>query len=160
MTEIARRLLVAGVTTRPLAASAARAGWTVTAVDAFGDLDLRACARVITPRREAGGFDPTTAAAAARSIPADVVSYTSNFENHPPAVTALAEGRRLLGNPAAVVERVRDPVRLMLALRRHGFETPETRARGICSSELRACRDRSCFSPTAAKRSRSASAAR
>ena len=129
MTDTSRRLLVAGVTTRPIAASAARAGWTVTAVDAFGDLDLRACARVIALRREDGGFDPSAAVTAARNIPADAVSYSSNFENHPSAVTALAEGRRLLGNPASVLERVRDPIGLMLALRRHGFETPETRAR-------------------------------
>ena len=101
----------------------------MTAVDAFGDLDLRACARVIALRREDGGFDPSAAATAARSIPADAVTYTSNFENHPSAVAALAAGRRLLGNPASVLERVRDPIGLMLALRRHGFETPETRAR-------------------------------
>jgi predicted ATP-grasp superfamily ATP-dependent carboligase len=129
MAEISRRLLVAGVTTRPIASSAARAGWTVTAVDAFGDLDLRACARVIALRREDGGFDPSAAAAAARNIPADAVTYTSNFENHPSAVAALAAGRRLLGNPASVLERVRDPIGLMLALRGHGFDTPETRAR-------------------------------
>ncbi|MBA2458319.1 MAG: hypothetical protein H0V43_05085, partial [Gemmatimonadales bacterium] len=55
MAEPSRRLLVAGVTTRAIASSAARAGWTVTAVDAFGDLDLRACARVIALRREDGG---------------------------------------------------------------------------------------------------------
>ena len=129
MAEPSRRLLVAGVTTRAIASSAARAGWTVTAVDAFGDLDLRACARVIALRREDGSFDPSAAATAARRIPADAVAYTSNFENHPSAVVALAEGRRLLGNPASVLERVRDPIGLMLALRRHGFATPETRAR-------------------------------
>ena len=129
MAEISRRLLVAGVTTRPIVASAIRAGWAVTAVDAFGDLDLRGCARVIALRREDGGFRPSAAAAAARGIPADAVAYTSNFENHPSAVAALAAGRCLLGNPASVLERVRDPIELMLALRRHGFETPETRAR-------------------------------
>jgi len=129
MAEGSPRLLVAGVTTRPVASSAARAGWTVTAVDAFGDLDLRACARVIALRREDGGFDPSAAATAAAGISTDAVAYTSNFENHPSAVAALAAGRRLLGNPASVLERVRDPRGLMLALRRHGFETPETRVR-------------------------------
>jgi uncharacterized protein len=129
MAEISRRLLVAGVTTRPIASSATRAGWAVTAVDAFGDLDLRACARVIALRREDGGFDPSAAAAAARRIPADAVAYTSNFENHPSAVAALAAGRRLLGNSASVLERVRDPIELMRALREHGFETPESRVR-------------------------------
>ncbi len=128
MAEASRRLLVAGVTTRPFASSAARAGWTVTAVDAFGDLDLRACARVIALRREDGGFDPSAAARAARKIPTEAAAYTSNFENHPSAVAALAAGRRLLGNPSSVLRRVRDPLGLMLALRRLGFATPVTRA--------------------------------
>jgi predicted ATP-grasp superfamily ATP-dependent carboligase len=127
MPEAARRLLVAGVTARPLAVSAARAGWAVAAADAFGDLDLRACADVLPPRAS-GGFDPTETAAAARGLPVDAVAYTSNFENHPAAVSALARGRRLLGNPPAVLRRVRDPLELMRALRRLGFETPATLA--------------------------------
>lgn len=129
MAEPARRLLVAGLTTRPLAISAARAGWNVTAVDGFGDRDLRAHARVIALRREQGGFDPSAAAAAAQGVSADAVAYTATFENHPSAVAALATGRRLLGNPSSVVEAVRDPMALMLALRRNGFMAPETRAR-------------------------------
>jgi predicted ATP-grasp superfamily ATP-dependent carboligase len=128
-TERQGRLLVAGVTTRPLAASAARAGWAVTAVDAFGDLDLRACAGVRVVRRDTGGFDPSAAAAAARDLPADAVAYTSSFENHAIAVAALAAGRVLLGNPPSVLERVRDPFELMIALHRSGFATPVTRAR-------------------------------
>jgi uncharacterized protein len=130
MAEVPRRLLVAGVTARALAASAARAGWRVTAVDAFGDLDLRACARVVALRREDGGFDPAAAAAAGRRVSAAYAAYTSNFENHPSSVAALAAGRRLLGNRPSVLRRVRDPVELMRALRRHGFETPVTRAVG------------------------------
>jgi predicted ATP-grasp superfamily ATP-dependent carboligase len=128
MSESAPRLVLAGITTRPLARSAARAGWDVTAVDAFGDRDLRASARVIPLSRQASGFDPAAAADAARQVPADAVAYTSNFENHPAAVSVLADGRPLLGNPRAVLERVRDPLRLMRTLRRHGFQTPVTRA--------------------------------
>ena len=128
MAERPRRLLVAGLTTRPLAVSAARAGWVVTAADAFGDLDLRACATVLCPRDAAGGFDPLVAARAAARVPAPFAAYTSNFENHPGAVAALARGRRLLGNPPVVLRRVRDPLGLMRSLRRLGFETPATRA--------------------------------
>jgi predicted ATP-grasp superfamily ATP-dependent carboligase len=128
MAEMLRRLLVAGVTARPLAASAARAGWRVTAVDAFGDLDLRACARVIPLRREDGGFDPAAAASAGKRVSAAYAAYTSNFENHPSSVAALAAGRRLLGNLPSTLRRVRDPLELMRALRRRGFETPVTRA--------------------------------
>jgi len=49
------RVLIAGVSTRGLAASAARAGYDVVAVDGFGDLDLRACARAVAVARLGGG---------------------------------------------------------------------------------------------------------
>jgi len=128
MTE-ARRVLVAGVTTRALAISAARAGYKVTAVDAFGDLDLRAAATVIVPRPEPNTrFTPFEAAGAADAVAGGFAVYTSNFENYPDAVARLAQGRRLLGNPPDVLARVRDPIELMRVLRRRGFATPKTRA--------------------------------
>ena len=128
MADRGRHLIVAGVTTRPVAVSASRAGWKVTAADAFGDLDLRACAEVLLPSAPAAGFDPHAAALAAREIPAGYAAYTSNLENYPDAVAALARGRRLLGNPPAILRRVRDPLALMRSLRRLGFATPPTRA--------------------------------
>ena len=128
MAERAGRLLVAGVTTRALATSAAKAGWAVTAVDAFGDLDLRAHAAVLVPSREDGGFDPSAVAELARGVTVDAVAYTSNFENRPAAVSALAAGRSLLGNPAAVLQRVRNPFELTRALRRENLPAPATRA--------------------------------
>lgn len=121
-------LLLAGLTTRALAVSAARAGYRVTAVDAFGDLDLRAVAEVIALTRAGGGFTPAAAARAARPVTADAVAYTSNFENHPDAVALLAEGRELLGNPPEVLRRVRRPIGLIRALARRGFAVPRTRA--------------------------------
>jgi predicted ATP-grasp superfamily ATP-dependent carboligase len=130
MTEARRgHVLVAGVTTRALAISAARAGYKVTALDAFGDLDLRAAAEVIVPRPEPDTrFTPLEAAGAAEYVTADFAVYTSNFENYPNAVARLAQGRCLLGNPADVVVRVRDPIELMRVFRRQGFATPRTLA--------------------------------
>jgi predicted ATP-grasp superfamily ATP-dependent carboligase len=122
------RVLVAGVSTRALVRSAARAGYRVSAVDAFGDVDLRAVARVVALTRESGGFSPDAAADEAARLPADAVAYTSNFENYPDAVTRLASGRRLLGNPAAVLRGVRDPLHLMRMLRDRGVPVPLTRA--------------------------------
>jgi predicted ATP-grasp superfamily ATP-dependent carboligase len=101
----------------------------VTAVDAFGDLDLRTAADVIVVASDGGQrYSPSAAAAAAASVPAGLAAYTSNLENYPEAVARLAQGRRLLGNPPEVLARVRDPIELMRALRRHGFATPKTRA--------------------------------
>jgi uncharacterized protein len=122
-------VLIAGVSTRAMAASAARAGYRVTAVDAFGDADLRAVAAVVPLRRDGDApFSAALAAEAARPIEADLAAYTSNFENHPEAVVRLARGRRLLGNPPAVLERVRNPILLMRALAGRGFAVPATRA--------------------------------
>jgi len=121
-------LLIAGVSTRALAASAARAGHRVTAVDAFGDIDLRAIAEVLAPGIRPGRFSPREAAESARTVPASLVAYTANFENYPDAVATLATGRRLLGNSPAALRRVRNPITLMRALRVGGFAVPETRA--------------------------------
>ena len=128
MSDLARHVLIAGVTTRPLALSAARAGWSVTAADAFGDLDLRAAANVLLPRGADGHFDPAAAALGSREVAAAWVAYTANFENHPDAVATLARGRRLLGNAPAVLRRVRDPLLLTRTLRRLGLEAPRSRA--------------------------------
>jgi len=129
MAERRPHVLIAGVSTRALAASAARAGYRVTAVDAFGDADLRAVAEVLPVRRDGPvRYTPAAAAAAARAVAADAVAYTSNFENYPDAVSTLARGRRLLGNPPAVLTQVRNPIVLMRVLRQRGFAVPATRA--------------------------------
>lgn len=117
-------VLLAGVSTRALAQSAARAGYRVTAVDPFGDVDLRAVANVITLRP----FSADRAARATRSVTADLIAFTSNLENHAAAVAELARGRRLLGNPASVLARVRNPLQLAKAVAVGGFAGPRTRA--------------------------------
>lgn len=129
MAERRPHVLIAGVSTRALAVSAARAGYRVTAVDAFGDADLREVAEVL-PLCPGGAtrYTPAAAAAAGRAVTADAVAYTSNFENFPEAVSALARGRLLLGNPAAVLTQVRNPLILARALRQRGFPVPATRA--------------------------------
>ena len=77
------RVLVAGVSTRAAAESAARAGFAVTAIDAFGDLDQHRLVRVVSLE---GAFTARAAARAARSVECDAVVYLANFENHPNAV--------------------------------------------------------------------------
>jgi uncharacterized protein len=122
-------VLIAGVSARALAESAARAGAQVIALDAYGDLDLRRVARVIAiPRAENGGFDAMRAARASRSVDAAAVAYVSTFENAPAAVETLARGRALVGNSPAVLRRVRDPLVLARAVARLGAHTPAVRA--------------------------------
>jgi uncharacterized protein len=128
-TDAAPRVVIAGVSTRALAVSAVRAGYQVTAVDAFADLDLRSVADIIPLRPELGtAYSPHAAVAATRGVAADMIVYTSNFENYPAAVARLGNGRQLLGNKSGVLIRVRHPVGLSRSLRRAGFVVPETRA--------------------------------
>ena len=122
-------VVIAGVTTRALAVSAARAGYQVTAIDAFGDRDLREVADVILVRAEPGrNRGPMQAAEAAASVPAKLAAYTSNFENYPAAVAHLGKGRSLLGNSAKVLARVRNPIEVMRVLRSHDLPWIETRS--------------------------------
>jgi uncharacterized protein len=123
-------VVIAGVTTRPLAQSAARAGYRVTAVDAFGDLDLHAVADVILGHPQGPGqtYGPVEAAIAASTVPARLAAYTSNFENYPRAVARLSRGRQLLGNSPTTLARARDPLELMRILRRHSLPAPHSRA--------------------------------
>jgi uncharacterized protein len=130
MAEVSQgKLLIVGVTTRALAVSAARSGYEVTAIDGFGDLDLRAAAQVIPARSPQGSrFDPAAAVRSGAAVPAGLVAYTSNLENHPAEVERLASGRRLLGNRSDVLMRVRNPIELMRVLRSHGVSVPRARA--------------------------------
>lgn len=122
-------ILVAAVSARALAWSASQAGYRVTAVDSFGDMDLRAHADVVTLSTQGQcGFDAMRAADETRHIPADLVVYGASFENVPRAIARLAQGRRLLGNSPDVVTRVRDPVAVMQLWDRLGFAVPVTRA--------------------------------
>jgi predicted ATP-grasp superfamily ATP-dependent carboligase len=118
-------VLIAGVSTRAAAASAAAAGFDVTALDAFGDRDQHPGVRALALPRDFGTrFTPGAVARCARGIACDAVAYLSSFENHPGAVRLLSAGRTLWGNPPAVLRRVRDPLLLADTLRRRGLAAP------------------------------------
>jgi len=91
-----KRVLIVGVSTRAAAESAARAGFDVTALDAYADLDQHPSVRALSLPRDFK-LHPTAPAGAraARTIESDAVAYLSSFENHPRAVAMLAAGRTL-----------------------------------------------------------------
>ena len=114
-------VLLAGFSTRAIAESAARAGFRVTAVDAFADLDQHPAVNAVAV---ATGFSPQAAACASRGIACDAVAYVSSFENHPDAVRALASGRALWGNAPGVLAAVRNPQLVREALSRRHLVSP------------------------------------
>jgi len=125
--DTARRVLIAGFSTRALAESAAVAGFEVTAIDAFSDLDQHPSVRSISIASETGLlFSAPAAAHRSRDFDCDAVAYSSNFENHPAAVGRLAAGRHLWGNAPAVLRRVRDPFLISQALDRRALPFPRT----------------------------------
>lgn len=124
------RVLLVGVSTRAMADSAARAGYRVASIDAFGDLDQPAGMRSVALPRDLGvAYGAAAAVRAARDVDCDAVAYVADLENHPDAVRALASGRALWGNPPDVLARVRNPLLLARALTRRGFFTAAVGAR-------------------------------
>ena len=119
------RVLIAGISTRAAVESACRAGFDVTSIDAFADLDQPNSARALSLARDFGApYSARNAARAASTIDCDAVVYLSNFENHPRSVATLTAGRALWGNTPDVLRRVRNPLRLSRTLESRGFKTP------------------------------------
>lgn len=120
-------ILLVGVTVRMLAQLAVRAGYAVTALDHFGDADLRAtCPGRSLLRDEGLPYSATALVEVAGAMAAPAVVYTANLENFPAEVARLAQGRDLLGNRPETLAQVRDPARLAAALRAGGFNFPPT----------------------------------
>ena len=114
------RLLVVAVSARMLAEMAVADGYAVTALDRFGDVDLRA----VAPGATAPTSEALTALAA--DIDADALVYGAGFENRPDLVRRLAFGRELLGTPPELLTAVRDPWAVGAAARAAGARAPET----------------------------------
>jgi predicted ATP-grasp superfamily ATP-dependent carboligase len=118
-------VLIAGLSTRAIAESAARAGFSVTAIDAFADLDVHPSVRAVSLPRDFGlKYSAHAAACAASEFDAVVAVYASNFENDPEAVRTLATGRMLWGNRPSVLRDVRDPRQISQAFRAQGIAAP------------------------------------
>jgi uncharacterized protein len=118
-------VLIAGISTRAAADSAARAGFDVIALDAYADLDQDPSVRALSlPRDFGAAFSPEAIVEAGRELTSDVVVYLSNLENHPQAVDALAAGRVLWGNAPDVLRGVREPILLAHALIQRGLRAP------------------------------------
>src|SRR5262245_6706739 len=134
--ERADEVLIVGASTRAMAQSAARAGFRVSALDAYGDRDLLACAGTIAFRRDLGrSWSAPSAAREAGRLKVSDVAYVSNLENYPAAVRRLARGRRLLGNSPRVLRSARNPFRVATVLRQRGIPVPVLSAGPVVPDE-------------------------
>jgi len=124
-------LVVAGLSARWLAESAAQGRWRVIALDLFGDLDTRRACERWAPigDRAAMAIDEALLREALDSARRDGATgwiAGSGFEACPDLLAAGGAAVPLLGMPAEAVARVRDPHRFFATLRQHGLPHPAT----------------------------------
>jgi predicted ATP-grasp superfamily ATP-dependent carboligase len=132
-----RRILIAGISTRAIAESARAAGYDFLTLDYFGDYDQKQLCENYSLKRDFDlPFGATALYQASRRLSFDALAYTSNLENHPEVVARFVEhppqgtadlearGGRLLGNPPAVLRRVRHWPTFFGFLREQGIVTP------------------------------------
>ncbi len=115
-------MLVAGASVRAAVESARRAGLETVAADLFADLDLRRLAPVRRFERY-----PEDLPRLLDALRPAAWMYTGALENFPDLLERLDGGFRLLGNPPAVLRKVRDPWTLAAACREAGWRVPEIR---------------------------------
>ena len=117
---MSQSLSILGASARSAAQSARRAGLIPSGADLFADQDLHGeCATVV----RVSDYPRGLVDAAAR-LPIGPWMYTGGLENHPEVVDQLSAQRTLLGNPGAVLRRVRDPWQLSSVLTSHGLLSP------------------------------------
>lgn len=120
-------ILLVSLTARMLAELAVKAGYSVLALDFFGDLDLQALCPSLSLRHDYNQrYSASALVDVAAELTAPYVIYGASLENHPTEVARLADGRELLGNDPSTLEQVRDPLLLADALRAGGFAFPVT----------------------------------
>lgn len=124
-------ILIVAVSGRALASAARRVGEKVIVADLFADRDtaeMGPCVRV--PGVPAGGLDYDALLSAVEKFRNQIggIVYGSGFERDPSVLRRLAEIAPILGNPAEVVERIKDPFGFSATLARLGLPHPATTA--------------------------------
>ena len=113
---------------RPLAASAARAGFAALSFDLFADLDTCAhTARCVRVHRKNGcAFDPDDLVQALRSLapPGLPVVLGGGLEDDPALMMRIAERNPILGNAPETVRVLKDPLALSALCAHLGIPHP------------------------------------
>jgi len=119
------KILAVGVSVRAMAESAAKSGYPVVALDAFGDFDLRTfCEGYSLARDFQTSYSANGLLRASRALEFDALAYTANLENFPGVVRNFSRPAIVLGNGPEVLERIRNWPALSAVLTQAGFETP------------------------------------
>jgi predicted ATP-grasp superfamily ATP-dependent carboligase len=124
-------ILIAGLSTRAIAESAAHSDREIVTLDYFGDRDQRALVENYALLRDFElPFGAESLLQASQGIEYDALVYISNLENHPDIVAEMSRGRLLLGNDPATLRQARNWHVLRSFCREAGIPFPETRLPG------------------------------
>ena len=134
-----RRCIFVSLSTRSLAASAAKAGIEVHAIDCFSDLDTEthAIQTEIVDLDKIGLDSDSVIEAIERSDPDRQlpVIYSGGLEHSPNLLGRIARHRRLLGNSAESVQKVCNPKIFFSELATLGVPHPQTQLSRPCCNE-------------------------
>jgi predicted ATP-grasp superfamily ATP-dependent carboligase len=121
------KILITGISVRAMTESAVHSGYTVIALDAFGDRDLTELAESYCLHRDFRAVYSSEALfKASQKLSFDAVAYTSNLENYPEILECFSDSHSILGNSPKVVASVRNWHDLLENLKNAGFPVPET----------------------------------
>jgi len=133
MTRAIRRILVAGFSTRHVAASAAQSGYEVAAIDHFCDLDLRTCTFTCSRFEELSELPPMVRQFC-RDYQIDAVITTSGAEDLQDLPVPL------LGTDPEVATRFLDKSRMQDFFEMNGFPVPGIAKPGEFPAILKPCK--------------------
>lgn len=100
-------LLIVGASCRAAAFSAIRSGFHPVCLDLYADVDLQAVAPAIRVKDYPSGLVQSL-----NDVPELPCIYTGALENHADLLRTLSQRGPLIGNPADIVEVVRNPLEL------------------------------------------------
>jgi uncharacterized protein len=121
------KILIVGISVRAMVESAVNSRYSVLALDAFGDRDLKSLAASCSLHHDFNArYSPDALHQASRHLSYDAIAYTSNLENHPAMIRRMAGNRPIIGNSPETIASVRNWKKLFASLRQAGFSVPET----------------------------------
>lgn len=120
-------LLLMGYSARSMAMSALKGGYRVQTLDYFGDWDQKSIAPNLSLKRDlALPYSGANLVKASERLRFDAISYSSDLENQPETVAALARGSRVIGNQPGTLARVKDWALLHSCCRQFSLPFPAT----------------------------------
>lgn len=142
---MAKKVLIAAVSSRPFVKAAAQAGYEVTAIDVFADADTQRYAEHVYKVEYANsGFEPKHFEAVLDSLDLkqfEGFAYGSGFEAQPDLLERIQKRLPLIGNSPAVIQKLKYAPDFFALLTKLGIPHPEVGFEALDDSEGWLCKE-------------------